>query len=146
MPAAPPWARLKPFWARPIGSPLTAPPRWQATILPVNVPAGAGCPQKMSLYGAAEASTTGSGPAPAVIDAPTNVAEAPSLDVTVRVESNSRFCVEAATVVTHGDKWSLDDAAGPGLPAEAATNAPAPDAARDASATTSCDGVAARLI
>jgi len=74
MPAAPPWATLKPFWARPIGAPLTVPPRWQATILPVNVPGGAGWPQKMSLYGAAEASTSGAGPAPAVIDAPTNVA------------------------------------------------------------------------
>src|SRR5690242_5710952 len=104
MPAAPPWATLKPFCARPIGSPLTVPPRWQATILPVNVPAGAACPQNTSLYGAAEASTNGAGPAPAVIDAPTNVADAPSLDVTVSVESNSRFWVDAATVVTHGER------------------------------------------
>src|SRR6185503_5758987 len=111
-------------------------------ILPTKMPGGAGLPQNRSLYGAAVDSTTGSGPAPAVMDEPVKVAVAPSLEVTVSVESNSRFCVEAATVVTHGDRWPLVDAPGPELPAEAATNTPAAYASRNASSTRSVNGEA----
>ena len=61
--------------------------------------------------------------------------------VSVRVESNSRLCVEAATVVTHGDRWLTVPAPGPSLPAEAATNTPAAYASRNASSTGSVSGV-----
>ncbi len=76
------------------------------------------------------------------MDEPVKVADEPSLEVTVSVESNSRFCVEAATVVTHGDRWSLVDAPGPALPAEAATKTPAAYASRNASSVRSVNGVA----
>jgi hypothetical protein len=62
---------------------------------------------------------------PSVIDAPVSSSVEPSAPVSVRVETNVRCCVEAATVVTHGDRWFAVDAPGPSLPAEAATNTPA---------------------
>src|SRR5262249_45123375 len=95
----------------------------------------------MSLYGAADARTTGAGPAPEVIDAPVNVALVPSLEFTVSVESNSRRWVDAATVVTHGDRWLTVEAVGPSLPAEVATKTPAAYASRKASSTGSVNGV-----
>src|SRR2546423_8285601 len=125
MPTAPPLRTLKPFWARPTGAPVAStPPRTQTTILPVNEPGGAGLPQNWSPYGAAEASTTGAGPTPCVMLAPVNVAVAPSLDVTVRVDWNARVCVDAPTVVTHGERCSAVPAPGPELPAEVDTKTP----------------------
>src|SRR5215218_859699 len=78
IPTAPPWKTLKPRATRPG-------PRWQATILPVNSPGGAGTVQPTSLYGGADPSTTGSGELmPVVIVAPATVAVAPPpLSVTV---------------------------------------------------------------
>src|SRR5688500_1844550 len=119
MPAAPPCRTLKPFRIRP-GL------RWHATILPANRPAGAGLLQVALLYGAAEASTTGNGLAtPVVIETPVRVAAVPSDEPGVSVEVNARFWVDAATVVTHGERWSVVAAPGPELPAEAATTTPA---------------------
>src|SRR3712207_4294547 len=133
MPTAPPCLTLKPFSTRPG-------PRWQATILPENNPAGAGERHCGSLYGGADENTTAAGPAPAVIDAPLNVAVAPPGPVRLRVDSNDRPWVEAATVVTHGDRWSAVAAPGPEFPAEAATNTPAAYASRNASSTASLNG------
>src|SRR6478735_6021352 len=134
MPAAPPCLTLKPFSTRPL------PPRWQATILPAKIPGGAGASQSTRLYGAAEDSTTGSGPAPAVMEAPSPVNLSPLAAVSVSVLANSRVWVEAATVVTHGERWFAVEAPGPSLPAEAATNTPAAYASRNASSTGSVDG------
>ena len=104
------------------------------------MPGGAGAVHSALLYGAADARTTGSGAlTPAVMDAPTNVAVSPP-PVTVRVEANSRRCVDAATVVTHGERWLAVLAPGPSLPAEAATETPAAYASRKASSTGSVIG------
>ena len=46
----------------------------------------------------------------------------PLLAVTFSVLANSRVWVDAATVVTHGDRWLAVPAPGPLLPAEADTN------------------------
>src|SRR5258706_14274936 len=109
MPAAPPCRTLKPLMIRP-GL------RRQATILPVNVPGAAACSQVASLYGAAEARTTGSGLLmPVVIETPFSVDEVPSDEPRVSVEENASFWVDAATVVTHAERWSDVDAAGPEL-------------------------------
>ena len=60
-----------------------------------------------------------------MIDAPSAVKVAPSVEATVRVEANSRVWVEAATVIIHGDRWLAVPAPGPSLPAEVETNTPA---------------------
>ncbi len=112
---------MKPFSTRALT------PRWQATILPVNS-AGRGrrVAQRVASTALPTDRTTGSGAVtPAVIDAPTNVAVAPPDPVTVSVDWNSRVCVDAATVVVHGDRWLAVPAPGPSLPADAATNTPA---------------------
>src|SRR5688572_18306769 len=133
MPAAPPCNTLKPFMTRPLL-------RWQATILPTNTPGGAAMSHSGRLYGGADARTTGNGPTPAVTDAPVNVAvSAPA--ARVRVDANSRRCVEAATVVTQGERWLAVPAPGPLLPAEVATNTPAAYASRNANSTGSVSGV-----
>src|SRR5688572_5358395 len=107
----------------------------------MKMPGGAGEVHCALLYGGAEASTTGSAePVPAVIDAPLNVAVAPPELFNVSVDSNALLWVEAATVVTHGDRWSAVLAPGPALPAEAATNTPAWYASRNASSTGSPNG------
>jgi hypothetical protein len=49
---------------------------------------------------------------PAVSDVPVKVAES-APEVTVNVDWNSRLCVEAATVMTHGPWWSVVPAPGP---------------------------------
>ena len=125
MPAAPPCLTEKPLSTR-FG------PRWQATIFPENNPGGAGLRHSGSLYGGADASTTGSGEeTPPVIDAP--LIDGPP--VRVIVDWKVRLCVEAATVVTHGPRWSVVLAPGPELPADAATKTPAAYASRKASST-----------
>src|SRR5690606_3652764 len=116
-------------------------PRSQATITPSKMPAGAGLRHSGSLYGASAAITTGSGPAPPVTEVPTNSTVSPLSAVRVRVLRNARFCVEAATVVTHGETWLTVAAPGPSLPAEAATNTPAAYASRNASSTGSVNGL-----
>ena len=65
---------------------------------------------------------------------------APPAGVTVSVDWNSRVCVDAATVMTHGERCSAVPAPGPLLPAEAATNTPAAYASRNASSTGSLYG------
>ena len=62
---------------------------------------------------------------PAVMVAPATCSVAPPLPLTVIVERNVRSCVEAATVVTHGELWSLVAGPGPSLPALADTKTPA---------------------
>ena len=63
---------------------------------------------------APDASTTGSGPAPGGDrGARRACAVAPSAPVSVSVEANSRVCVDAATVVTHGERWLAVAGAGP---------------------------------
>src|SRR5262245_49713310 len=75
------------------------------------------------------------------MDAPLKVAVAPPDAFNVNVDSNARACVEAATVVTQGDRWLAVPAPGPSLPADAATNTPAAYASRNASSTGSLNGV-----
>ena len=85
--------------------------------------------------------TTGIGAEmPAVIDEPvrTSVSE-PA--VSVRVDWNARVCVEAPTVITHGARCSVEDAAGPSLPADAATVIPALYASRNANSVGSPNGL-----
>ena len=60
-----------------------------------------------------------------MIEAPSTVNVSPLVAVRVSVLANARVCVEAATVVTHGDRWLAVEAPGPSLPAEAATKTPA---------------------
>src|SRR5262245_35267324 len=134
MPTAPPCRTLKPFSTRAL------PPRWHATILPVKVPGGAGVVQSALEYGASVDSTTGAGPAPSVRDAPLLVKTSPLDAVTVSVVANSRVCVDAATDVTHGDKWFTVPAPGPSFPADADTKTPAAYASRNASSTGSLNG------
>src|SRR5829696_4886090 len=106
----------------------------------MNKPAGGVLVHSALLYGGAEASITGADElTPAVIDAPLNVAVAPAA-FNVSVDSNARLWVEAATVVTHGDRWSEVLGPGPALPAEAATNTPAAYASRNANSTGSPNG------
>jgi len=93
----------------------------------------------LSLYGAADDNTTGAGPAPAVTEAPVNVA-LPLAALTVNVAWNVRVCVDAATVVVHGETWLAVAAVGPLLPADAATRTPAAYASRKASSTGSVAG------
>ena len=50
---------------------------------------------------------------------------APPEPVTWTVFTKAAFVVLAATVVTHGPRWSVVSAPGPELPAEAATKTPA---------------------
>jgi hypothetical protein len=100
--------------------------RSHATILLTKMPGGAGVVQVALLYGGADAITICfAGVTPWVIETPLKVAEAPSVEATVRVDSKERFWVEAPTVVTQPDRWSAVDAPGPELPAEAATKTPA---------------------
>src|SRR3954467_2324655 len=107
----------------------------QATILPVNVPGAACVSQSGSPYGAADASTTGSGEVmPRVMDEPVSFRLAPPAR-SVTVDWKARCCVDAATVVTHGPLWLAVPAVGPSLPAEAETNTPAAYASRKASST-----------
>ena len=70
---------------------------------------------------------------------PEIVAVAPP-PVSVIVERKVRLWVDAATVVTHGLRWSVVFAPGPELPAEAATKTPAAYASRKASSTGSLYG------
>src|SRR4051794_4761179 len=118
--------------------------RLHTTILPVKVPGGAGLLQSMSLYGAAEASTTGTDDVtPAVIEEPCSVAVAPPVPaLRLIVDWKVRCWVEAATVVTHGPPWSAVPAPGPAFPAEAETKIPAAYASRKASSTGSLYGSA----
>ena len=109
---------MKPFSTR------ATTPRSQATIFPVKVPGAAGASHSALLYGGADDNTIGSGPAPAVIDAPVNSAVAAPA-VNVSVDWNSRVWVDAPTVVTHGARWLAVPAPGPSLPADAETNTPA---------------------
>jgi hypothetical protein len=101
------------------------PPRWHATILPVNVPAGAGAVQRAFEYGASLDRTMGAGPAPGVMEAPSMVNVSPLPARTVRVVANSRVWVEAATEATHGDRWLTVPDPGPSLPADVETKMPA---------------------
>jgi hypothetical protein len=134
MPTAPPALTLLPLSTRP-----TPPPRSHATIFPLNASAG-GLVAHSPLYPVTlSASTTGAGPTPAVIDAPSNVSCAVPL-FRVSVDMNSRRWVDAATVVTHGARWLAVDAPGPLFPADAATNTPAAYASRNASSTGSVCG------
>src|SRR5262245_36538853 len=110
MAMAPPALTLLPLSTRAI-----PPPRPHATILPANAPAGALVPHSLPYPATLSASTTGAGPAPPVIEAPSNVAFASALR-SVSVETNSRLWVDAATVVTHGDRWFTVPAPGPSLP------------------------------
>jgi hypothetical protein len=57
--------------------------------------------------------------------APSTSKVAPPSAVRWSVVANSRVWVDAATVVTQGDRWSLVEAPGPELPADAATKTPA---------------------
>ena len=57
-----------------------------------------------------------------ISSAPKRNASAP---VTVSVDSKARVWVEAATEVTHGDRWLAVEAPGPSLPADDATKMPA---------------------
>jgi hypothetical protein len=95
--------------------------------------------QRGLLYGAAEESTIGSGPAPWVIEAPWNVAVVEPA-VSVSVDWNVRVCVDAATVVTHGLRWFRRPRAWARVPAEAATNTPAAYASRKDNSTGSVNG------
>ena len=121
MPAAPPEEATKLFQTR------ACPPRWQAMILPAKTLGSAGIvPHSASLYpGTLAAITTGAGPAPSVIEAPTAVNLSPFDAVRLSVETNSRVWVEAATEVVHGARWLTVPAPGPELPAEVETNTPA---------------------
>src|SRR5262245_19044625 len=76
-PTAPPWRTLKPWSTR------LVPPASQATILPVNMPGGAGAEHSGSKYGASLDSSIGAGPARGVIDAPSTVNTSPLLARTV---------------------------------------------------------------
>jgi hypothetical protein len=60
-----------------------------------------------------------------VIDAPSTVNVSPPLAFRDRAERNSRVWVDAATLVTHGERWLAVPAPGPSLPAEAETKTPA---------------------
>ncbi len=62
---------------------------------------------------------------PSVTDAPSIYREAPPSALRAIVFANARRCVLAATVVTHGLRWSVVLAPGPALPADAATKTPA---------------------
>jgi len=93
--------------------------------LPLNNPRGAGASHSGFEYGAADESTTGNGPTPGVMDAPLTVNVSPLEAFSVSAVANSRVCVDAATVVTHGDRWFAVRAPGPSLPADAETKTPA---------------------
>src|SRR5580765_1686807 len=101
------------------------PPRWQATILPVAVPAASVAWHSASSPGRVAAITTGVGlEMPFVSVIPTWSYDAPPSAVRCSVERNSRGPVEAPTVVTHGPPWP--DVPAPGvLPADALTEMPA---------------------
>ena len=60
---------------------------------------------------------------------------APSVEVSTSVDSNARFGVEAATVVTQGPAWLAVPHPGPALPADALTVMFAANASRKASST-----------
>ena len=77
---------------------------------------------------------------PAVIEAPSAVKVSPLAGGQRQRVANSRVWVEAATVVTHGDRWLAVPAPGPSLPAEADTKTPAAYASRKASSTGSVNG------
>src|SRR4051794_2223152 len=107
-------------------------PRWHSTIFSANTSSGmsgsvVGSLSQMALpYGASAALTTGvDSEMPAVMEAPEKVAVTSSSPVRVSVDSNARVWVDAATAVTHGERWLAVEAVGPSLPAEAATNTPA---------------------
>ena len=120
-------------------------PRWQTTILPVN-DAGGRRRAAVACRSTARPAPARPGAAsrcPAVIEAPLSERwRRPSAD-SVSVDWNARCCVEAATVVTHGTEVVGRAAAGPLLPADAATNTPAAYASRNASSTGSVTGGAA---
>ena len=115
MPAAPPWRTLKPSATRPTGL-----PRLHTTILSVNVPAAAG-----ASHSALELTTIAFGPTPSVSEMPSIDIVAPPSAVRLTLFLKTRGPVLAATVVTHGPRWSVVSAPGPELPAEAATKMPA---------------------
>ncbi|GAB3830371.1 hypothetical protein GCM10027610_018630 [Dactylosporangium cerinum] len=74
--------------------------------LPVSEPAGRVPAQSTTVTGAGVAS-------PPVTDAPLKVADVPSVEVSVMTDRNSRRCVEAATVVTQGERCATVPAPGP---------------------------------
>ena len=119
-------------------------PRWQATILPVAVPAARVDWQSASSPGRLVAAmTTGVGvEMPLVSVTPDWSNVAPPSAVRCSVEANWRGPVEAPTVVTHGPPWSEVAAPGPALPADALTEIPALKASRKASSTGSVYGEA----
>src|SRR5262249_32597817 len=119
MPTAPRCLTLKPFWARPIT------PRSQTTILPAKAPSGVLFWQSGSASGPLLGATSGLAATPWVSDVPASVRLAPSDEVIRARFTKARSWVLAATVVSHGPRWSTVSAAGPELPAEAATKTPA---------------------
>lgn len=115
-------------------------PRWQATILPVNVPGGAGASHPTLEYGGSDALTTGSGLVmPDVMVAPDSCKLAPP-PLRLIVERKVRDCVDAATESTQGELWLTVAAPGPSFPALVATTTPAAYASRNASSTASVYG------
>jgi hypothetical protein len=84
MPTAPPALTLLLFSTRPM-----PPPRSQATILPANAFAAGLVPHSAEYPVTLCARTTGAGPTPAVIEAPSNVARVSPLR-RVSVDMNSR--------------------------------------------------------
>src|SRR5262245_41722783 len=122
MPSPLPCWTTKPFQTR------ASPPRRHATINPSKTVGEAGSVEQPGppVYpGTFCASTTGNGPAPAVIVEPSTENVSPLPAVSESVVANSRVCVDAPTVVVHGPRWSAVPAPGPELPAEADTNTPA---------------------
>ena len=91
------------------------PPRWQATILPVTMPAGSAwrssrrCRRRRPRRGRPARGRDAGGDRRARRAS----AVAPSPPVRVSVDWNARVCVDAATVMTHGERWSVVPAPGP---------------------------------
>src|SRR5664279_1822631 len=112
MPTAPRASTLLPFSTRPLT------PRWHTTTLPAKAPSAVASSHSASLYGASAAFTTGAG----VVSGretviPGTVRVLASEDVSVVVPMKERLSVLAATVVTHGSRWSVVSGVGPLLPA-----------------------------
>ncbi len=108
MPSPPPWKTLWLFRMR-------FRPRWQTTISFVSELAGIGLTQSASVPTAVP-STTGRGVVrPAVIDEPTSFSLSPLLAVSFSSLWKCRSLVLAATVVTHGPRWSVVSGPGPSV-------------------------------
>ena len=92
----------------------------------MNVPGGRGRQaQRRSQYGASAATTIGQRAGAGGDRGAVGLEGVPVAGGERQVEANSRVCVDAATVVTQGPRWSVVPAPGPELPAEAATKTPA---------------------